>query len=954
MEHSQLTFGQTKLSKNEWEYIEIPIQGEEKTIIDFIKTSHSNPNNILYPYESLVYYLKMSNNNLNIIETFIIDNYLKDYIIQLFSLLDVYKSLYLNNKENYGPLITKIKGLMKNYNITIDHTNCNITHKNNGVIHIKSKDRIILTNTFSKKTMLDFINNDKIYDFVFLKQIINIFHYLFKSGEHIDINVLFKTPAETRQKITKNMKDIHTNFNTFSVFNANIIDKIYGLMNIINETNTNDACFCFKDIVKEITYFIASNISNDFAIKNASGWIENNAIINKYSCIKLYDHQKQIINILNDTQHNHFIYYCAPTGTGKTLTPLAIARNYKVIFVCAARHIGLTFARNAISCGYKIALAFNCSDSEDIRLHYSAAKVFTKNYKSGGIFKVDNTVGDKVDIIISDLKSYPYACLYMKAFNAENNIVTFWDEPTISLDYETHMLHDIIHRNWNENIIPNIILSSATLPNNTHVTNVANAFANKFNCDVHYIKTSEFKKSICIYDMNSNISTPHLFLKNMGASYDYMKVILNSIKNDNTLMRYLHVESCIDFIKFYGNNSTLAKEWYFITANEIKQLYIDVFDKLSNVEWDTMSIKDNKLVHSYYDNTIFFLTKDAYTLTNGASIFLTNDVFKIANYCFQQLNINKKELDKILSAIDYNNTILAKINTLEKQMGDEEKKIDPAGEKDKKMSRMLGDESSSKIKRFQDKIDQYYETMKNTHINSIYIPNTYEHLSKHSPNYIEKYAINGNETFKPFTSTLNDHDIMRVVLVPNVEDYWRLLLICGIGIVSDTMNNEYNVLINEFASAQKLFMLIASSDYIYGTNYSFHHGYIGKDMTNCSRQKIIQALGRIGRGQVNQHYSIRMRDDDIINILFNDKTNNSIEAENMNKLFRFNDEFSKTEELVNYGETTTELLNELIDNGWICQECNDDTADRRPVCIDKTQISVTTPIICDDWEELCL
>lgn len=439
----------------------------------------------------------------------------------------------------------------------------------------------------------------------------------------------------------------------------------------------------------------------------------------------------------------------------------------------------------------------------------------------------------------------------------------------------------------------------------------------------------------------------------MGASYDYMKVILNSIKNDNTLMRYLHVESCIDFIKFYGNNSTLVKEWYFINANEIKQLYIDVFDKLSNVEWDTLSIKENKLVHSYYESTIFFLTKDAYTLTNGASIFLTNDVFKIANYCFQQLNINKKELDKILNAIDYNNTILAKINTLEKQMGDEEKKIDPAGEKEKKMSRMLSDDSSSKIKRFQDKIDQYYETMKNTHINSIYIPNTYEHLSKHAPNYLEKYTINGNETFKPFTSTLNDNDIMRVVLVPNVEDYWRLLLICGIGIVSDTMNNEYNVLINELASEQKLFMLIASSDYIYGTNYSFHHGYIGKDMTNCSRQKIIQALGRIGRGQVNQHYSIRMRDDDIINILFNDQTNNSIEAENMNKLFRFNDEFSKTEELVNYGETTTELLNELMDNGWICQE-RDDTAVRQPMSTDKTQMSVVTPIICDDWEELCL
>ena len=48
----------------------------------------------------------------------------------------------------------------------------------------------------------------------------------------------------------------------------------------------------------------------------------------------------------------------------------------------------------------------------------------------------------------------------------------YWDEPTISLDYDDHELHKIIQRTWNENVIPNIVLSSATLPNGHEITSV--------------------------------------------------------------------------------------------------------------------------------------------------------------------------------------------------------------------------------------------------------------------------------------------------------------------------------------------------------------------------------------------------------------------------------------------------------------------------------------------------
>ena len=88
----------------------------------------------------------------------------------------------------------------------------------------------------------------------------------------------------------------------------------------------------------------------------------------------------------------------------------------------------------------------------------------------------------------------------------------------------------------------------------------------------------------------------------------------------------------------------------------------------------------------------------------------------------------------------------------------------------------------------------------------------------------------------------------------------------------------------QLAVNQKLYLIIASSDYIYGTNYQFCHGYISKDLNIMTQEKTIQALGRIGRNQLNKEYSIRFRDDDLISKIFTTSSYRP-EVENMNKLF---------------------------------------------------------------------
>ena len=216
-------------------------------------------------------------------------------------------------------------------------------------------------------------------------------------------------------------------------------------------------------LTNKILAFFGEQINISVIIENAVEFIEKNENLLKYGDMVLYKHQKEIFTACK-RPNPKLILYMAPTGTGKTLTPIALSEQKKIIFVCAARHVGLALARAAISVNKKIAFAFGCASADDIRLHYFSAKEYTRNKRTGGIGKVDNSVGNNVEIIICDIKSYLPAMYYMLAFNSASNIILYWDEPTITMDYGEHEFHSIIRNNWKKNLIPNVVLSSATLP----------------------------------------------------------------------------------------------------------------------------------------------------------------------------------------------------------------------------------------------------------------------------------------------------------------------------------------------------------------------------------------------------------------------------------------------------------------------------------------------------------
>ena len=723
--------------------------------------------------------------------------------------------------------------------------------------------------------------------------------------------------------------------------------------------------------VLQITNNVLSKFEDDVdmtkIIENSVDFIEKNELILKCSDMSLYEHQKKIFNIMQnpdfdarldlyrkelkkqqkrensddydsdesceETKNNvvkniqpnkpKIILYIAPTGTGKTLTPIGVSEKNRVIFVCAARHVGLALARSAISVGKKIAFAFGCSSADDIRLHYVAAKEYTTNKRSGQIKKVDNSVGDKVEIIICDLKSYLPAMYYMKAFNPVENIVTYWDEPTITLDYDNHELHKIIKENWTNNLIPNMILSSATLPKLHELTDVLEDFKNKFaGANVYNIVSHDCKKSIPILDKNGYVVLPHY----LSTEYSEVLQIVEHCENNLTLLRYFDLKEIIEFILLVNKNDYCMANMKIkrnfpsldeVNMQNIKLYYLKLLKSIVKGTWGAIyiSLKQQKTKRILPNDTIdpkgvaiknvkqpviqnnsnevdsgncalYVSTKDAYTLTDGPTLFLAEDVEKIAKFCIQQANIPSKVMEDIVEKINFNNGVNEKIVILERDLEDmiEKKSMKDHMSDDSFAAKKFKSDPKTRTKDFGEKdkdinkinneLEILRSMIKTAELNETFVPN--------KPLHLKKWAEHIN-TIGAFTSDIEENIVVEIMMLNDVADSWKILLLMGIGVFTNHPSITYTEIMKRMADQQKLYMIIGSSDYIYGTNYQFCHAYLSKDM-KLTQEKIIQAMGRIGRNNIQQNYTIRFRDDEQINKLFY-KEENKIEVKNMNMLF---------------------------------------------------------------------
>ena len=678
---------------------------------------------------------------------------------------------------------------------------------------------------------------------------------------------------------------------------------------------------------------------------NAGDYIEKNAHLIRHEDRTLYSHQKTLFRAIDKDPHiAKLILYMAPTGTGKTLSPIGLSQKYRIIFVCVARHVGLALAKSAISVGKKVAFAFGCETASDIRLHYYAAKEYKINKRSGGIGRVDNSVGDKVEIMICDVASYIVAMRYMMAFNHTKHLVTFWDEPTITMDQPDDPLHELIHRNWCENRIPKMVLSCATLPKLAELTKTLNDFKFRFSTvddetDEEYeavvltIDSYECKKSITLLNKDGKCVLPHLLFDN----YRNILRCAEHCEANKTLLRYFDVREIVRFVFYLESigQLTILPETYFknacgITMNRLKQYYIKVLCRISPEHWpaihknmtDTLPLYFKPTVSAYSSfmrkiqsvdsssfvpnanngtaikrtvsvsgpnpcakpglDGILLTTRDAHTLTDGPTIFLAEDVDKIGKFYIQQSNIPEIVISSILTKIEHNNTMLRRIELTEKQIADKSGESNTADTKGKE-PRKDKSQKDPEIMRLMEQIEQMREQISTVALSPVYVPNSTSHQHIWLP-------ADKPQVPNAFMPTIDDADV-REIMETSVDNQRKLLLILGIGVFAQGIDSKYAEVMKRLAYQQRLFIIIASSAYIYGTNYQFCHGFIGKDLTNMTQQKTIQAIGRIGRNNIQNEYTVRFRDDDILRQLFC-KMEHNPEAVVMSRLFCSNEEES--------------------------------------------------------------
>ncbi len=909
-----MDLSQKKLSKSEWISIEISVSDSEKQILQLISDGYENPDiRVNDTAQSILSHLKIAPSSE--MEYYLFHTYFETPIRDLITKKDVPKkknkptSLDGNSKHDGN---NKHDGTIKPMRI-IDPTYVEPLRKwvdtwaNTKIKSPNKADMIRIDNMSSSVQNI----RDQIFEFILLEFAMEVAAPN-ASSEH--------PPGYYAYSLVQLKKCEVLNLNPYVSQFVDVILSVYS-----------------PDSPKSIQE----------TFDHASEFIEKNPNLIRYENRELYPHQKKLFRIFNEYRTREIprlVLYMAPTGTGKTLSPIGLSQGYRVIFVCVARHVGLALAKSAISIGKRVAFAFGCETASDIRLHYFAAADYKINKRSGGIGKVDNTVGHKVEIIISDVASYLVAMRYMISFNNEKDIVTYWDEPTITMDYDNHDLHEVIHSNWSNNRISKMVLSCATLPKQWEIDVTIQDFRTKFEHietpEIHTIDSYDCKKSLTLLDKKGYPVLPHLLFSNYA---DILRCV-EHCEHNKSLLRYLDVDEIIRFVSYvcshpeYEVESHMTVQHKFkklsdITMKTVKQYYLDFMSQLCPNFWEKIhthmkntntpklglnKIKDSnglRKIHSYQDtkppltNTgggelrrttslsitketippklystgAFITTQDAYTMTDGPTIFITEDVEKIGTFYLQQTSIPDKIFQSIVEKIERNNVVQRRITTLEKEVEDKETAAtDGNSDKTKKLER-----DPSKNREMRGLIEQL-ETLKReiqaVSLPAKYIPNTLPHQEVWLPAEYEKPKC-------MFSPTIDETDV-RDIMSLDVSNQKKLLLILGIGTFSSLVSMHENMaevqymeVMKRLAQEKRLFLIIASSDYIYGTNYQFSHGFIGKDLDNMTQQKTIQAIGRVGRNNIQQDYTIRFRNDEILTKLFLPSDENR-EAEIMSRLFQ--------------------------------------------------------------------
>ena len=107
------------------------------------------------------------------------------------------------------------------------------------------------------------------------------------------------------------------------------------------------------------------------------------------------------------------------------------------------------------------------------------------------------------------------------------------------------------------------------------------------------------------------------------------------------------------------------------------------------------------------------------------------------------------------------------------------------------------------VVKINDQLTVLRQMIKSATLNDLFIPNKLSHKHKwaggiHSPN--------------SFTSNVDEDDILSIMMLTDVDDSWKILLLLGIGVFTEHKSSAYTEIMKRLADTQKLYLIIADSD----------------------------------------------------------------------------------------------------------------------------------------------
>jgi hypothetical protein len=512
--------------------------------------------------------------------------------------------------------------------------------------------------------------------------------------------------------------------------------------------------------------------------------------------VKRKPHQERIIDFVNSNAAPSLALYGATMGEGKTLTPVAFSADHG-IFVCGAREPALAFSRACVNLGVPMAVAFGCADEADVRVHFNAA---IKD-KAG---RVDNSNSEKVRWTVCDLFSFQVAAAYMKS---KPNLIIVLDELFFGTNEAEHPVHALLQAFWRHILaVPSrVILMSATLRPSDLDPSLQKYSATYPTAPILYVGSDACSASSTQIATKENLLVlPHAC---EGAN----------LKDNPPLMRYVSLQKAAEFAHEAGADSVNP------TPAAVKGAYAAL-------------MKDMPPASFTLDGCMLFTQKDARVFEAGPCLYMTSNAAVVCRYCLESACIPAQMLSTLRANLAHNQKILSDVAVKTKLMEDKNKADE------KKEKKMADGRDKPEVKLLKEEIKRLTAALKPVNLPEAYIPNTEAHKRRF-----------GNTA--GFCSNIDADAAATVLAIEGLPDNYSILFLMGIGVMSHA-HPEYLALVKSMLDENRLYMVVADQDFLWGTNFDFRYMIVAADLCVNGAHKLTpdmlqQMLGRVGRNGKN-------------------------------------------------------------------------------------------------------